>query len=66
MTTPPIFIPSLAHAQRAIEIATQARIGVYDCVYVAVSESLNCELLTADEKLAKNLPNFKIKLLSTF
>lgn len=41
--------------RRAFEISLQARIGVYDCLYVALAEREACELITADEKLVKNL-----------
>ena len=41
--------------RRALAIATAARHGVYDCVYVALAEREGCELVTADDKLVKNL-----------
>ena len=41
--------------RRALAIAKAARHGVYDCVYVALAERENCELVTADDKLVKNL-----------
>jgi predicted nucleic acid-binding protein len=66
MTTPPVFVSSLAVAQRAIQMASKARIGVYDCVYVAIAENEGCEFITADEKLQKNLNLPFIKLLSSF
>jgi predicted nucleic acid-binding protein len=31
------------------------RCGVYDCLYVALAEKESCELITADDKLVKNL-----------
>lgn len=31
------------------------RIGVYDCVYVALAEREGCELVTADAKLVSAL-----------
>jgi len=35
------------------------RIGFYDCLYVALAEREGCELVTADDKLLKNLrPTF--------
>jgi len=40
---------------RAYAIASKARIGVYDCLYVALAERESCELLTADTKLWTNL-----------
>ena len=32
-----------------------ARIGVYDCLYVALAERKACELVTADLRLVTNL-----------
>jgi predicted nucleic acid-binding protein len=40
---------------RAYDIASAARIGIYDCLYVALAERENCELATADDKIIKNL-----------
>ncbi len=55
LTTPPQFFPFQALLLRAIAISSQMRIGVYDCLYVALAEQENCELVTADDKLVKNL-----------
>jgi predicted nucleic acid-binding protein len=45
--------------QRAVTISSQMRCGVYDCLYVALAEQENCEVLTADDKMVKRLqPNF--------
>jgi predicted nucleic acid-binding protein len=46
------YLPLLA---RAFEIASAARIGVYDCLYVALAERETCDLITADDRLVKNL-----------
>ncbi len=44
---------------RAYAIASQARIGVYDCLYVALAEREGCELVTADDRLVRTLqPTF--------
>jgi predicted nucleic acid-binding protein len=40
---------------RAYEISSQARIGVYDCLYVALAEREGCALLTADDRLVRAL-----------
>jgi predicted nucleic acid-binding protein len=40
---------------RAFAIASAARIGVYDCLYVALAERESCGLLTADARLITNL-----------
>ena len=55
MTTAPAFLPSLPLAARAIDISSQLRIGVYDCLYVALAEQEKCEFVTADDKLANNV-----------
>jgi predicted nucleic acid-binding protein len=44
---------------RAYAIASQARIGVYDCLYVALAERKGCEIVTADDRLVRTLrPTF--------
>ena len=46
-------------APRAYEISSQMRIGVYDCLYVALAERESCQLVTADDRLVKTLqPQF--------
>jgi predicted nucleic acid-binding protein len=40
---------------RAVAISSAMRCGVYDCLYVALAEREGCELLTADDKLIKDL-----------
>ncbi len=67
MSTPPRLEPSGRLLPRAIQIFSAARAGVYDCLYVALGEREGCELVTADDKLVKNLqPSFSfIKPLSS-
>lgn len=45
MTTPPRFFPYITLMPRALVFSSQARIGVYDCVYVALAERNNAVLL---------------------
>jgi len=40
---------------RATEISSRTRSGLYDCLYVAMAEREQCELVTADDKLVRNL-----------
>jgi predicted nucleic acid-binding protein len=40
---------------RAMDISSRTRSGFYDCVYVAQAERENCELVTTDDKLVRNL-----------
>ena len=49
---------SLPLLPRAYAISSQARVGVYDCIYVALAEREKCELVTADDKLVKNLQGY--------
>jgi len=55
MTTVPYVSPSYPLTPRAIQVATQARIGVYDCLYVALAEREGCEMVTADARLLNSL-----------
>jgi predicted nucleic acid-binding protein len=36
---------------RAYVIASKARIGIYDCLYVALAERVACDLITGDTHL---------------
>ncbi len=50
---------------RAVELASEKRIGVYDCLYVALAEEQGCSLLTSDARLANVLSDSsRIVLLS--
>jgi predicted nucleic acid-binding protein len=51
----PALHPSLPLLPRAYAISSTARIGLYDCLYVALAEREGCELLTAGDRLVKNL-----------
>ena len=51
----PVLHPSLPLLLRAVEISSQLRVGIYDCLYVALAEAELCDLVTADDKLVKNL-----------
>jgi predicted nucleic acid-binding protein len=55
LTTSPILIPSLPLLLRAADISSTSRVGVYDCLYVALAEREGCELVTADPRLLANL-----------
>ncbi len=68
MRTSPQLSPYRPLLHRAITISSAARIGVYDCLYVALAEREGCELVTADMRLVHNLgPQFPFILpLSSF
>lgn len=54
-STPPQLVNGLFLTPRAIAISSAVRIGVYDCLYVALAEREGCEFVTADAKLVSNL-----------
>jgi len=59
MSTLPQLFACLPLLPRAYAISSQMRIGVYDCLYVALAEREGCDLVTADDKLIKTLkPRF--------
>jgi predicted nucleic acid-binding protein len=51
----PALHPAIPLMPRAYAISSAARVGLYDCLYVALAERESCDLLTADDKLVKNL-----------
>jgi len=55
LITLPLLHLSLPILLRAVEISSQMRVGVYDCLYVALAEGEKCDFVTADDKLAKRL-----------
>jgi predicted nucleic acid-binding protein len=58
LSTCPKLFAYLPLLRRAVEISSQLRVGVYDCVYIALAEQESCELLTADARLASLKPTF--------
>src|SRR5437773_2370569 len=59
LTTPPVMHPYESLLARAVDISSQTRSGLYDCLYVALAEREGCELVTDDQKLIANLmPQF--------
>jgi predicted nucleic acid-binding protein len=65
MTTCPDLLPYVPLMPRALQLARQARIAVYDCLYVALAEREGCEVLTADDRLVRSLPASPIVLLAS-
>jgi len=45
---------SLPLLPRAYAISSSLRIGVYDCLYIALAEHEKCEFVTADDKIVRN------------
>jgi predicted nucleic acid-binding protein len=55
MLDSPALHSSVPRAERAIDIATQFNIAVYDCLYISLAEQEVCEWVTADDKIVRNL-----------
>jgi predicted nucleic acid-binding protein len=55
LKTLPQLHSSLLLLPRAYEISSAMRIGVFDCLYVALAEQESCDLVTADARLISNL-----------
>jgi predicted nucleic acid-binding protein len=55
LRTAPFLHSYLPLLRRAVDISSLMRVGVYDCLYVALAEREGCELVTADAKLVAAL-----------
>ena len=53
--TLPRLLPSFPVLSRAYAISSLSKVGVYDCVYVALAEREGCPFITADDRLIRNL-----------
>jgi predicted nucleic acid-binding protein len=51
----PVIRTAIPLLPRAIDICLRTKQSVYDCLYVALAEREVCDLVTADDKLVKNL-----------
>ena len=51
----PVLHSHFAYVARALDISSKTRGGFYDCLYVALAEREGCDLITADDKLIRNL-----------
>ena len=64
MTTLPVLVRTLPLMPRALVLSSQARIGVYDCLYVALAEQEQCMVVTGDQELVKTFPSIVVPLSS--
>jgi predicted nucleic acid-binding protein len=59
MRFPPVLYSYLSLLPKAFALSSALRVGAYDCLYVSLAEQEGCELVTADDKLIRNLrPHF--------
>ena len=62
MKDAPPLLPSLPLMPRAFALSTQNRIGIYDCLYISLSEQEQCQVVSADTKLVMLFPSQVISL----
>ena len=62
--TPPDLHPYLPLLSKAYSLASAARVGVYDCLYIALAEQEQCKLLSADDRLQRTFPQQVVPLAS--
>lgn len=55
-----------ANLTRAVDMASQARASVYDCLYYVLAEDNGCPFVTADRKILNAFPHGNILDLATF
>jgi predicted nucleic acid-binding protein len=55
LTTPPRVFAFQPLLLRALDISSSMRIGVYDCIYVALAEQEHCDVVTADTTMVRTL-----------
>jgi predicted nucleic acid-binding protein len=60
----PYLFPSLALMSRAYSISSSTRLGIYDCLYVALAQQEQCEIVTDDARLISLFPQHVIPLNS--
>lgn len=51
MRTLPMLFPSMPLLPQATRISSQARVGIYDCLYIVLADEQKCEFMTADDRL---------------
>lgn len=62
LSTPPILHHFVALMPRAMSLSSQMRIGVYDCLYVALAEREQCKVMTSDHRLLAVFPAHTVAL----
>ncbi len=58
---PPLY-PYFDYIDRALQLSSKFRIGVFDCVYVALAEEQECLVVTSDKRFLELFPSLTISL----
>ncbi len=62
LTALPQIYPALSLLPRAYELSSQVRLGVFDCLYIALAEREQCQCVTADKRMLTLFPGTTISL----
>jgi predicted nucleic acid-binding protein len=60
----PPLVPYLTLMPRAYALSSQAKIGIYDCLYLALAEHEQCQVVSADQRLVNTFPGQVVSLSS--
>jgi predicted nucleic acid-binding protein len=64
LNTAPTLIPHVPLLPRARELSSLFRIGVYDCLYLALAEKEHCPVITGDSHLKSSAKGHTVVLLA--
>lgn len=64
MADAPALHPYLKVMQVAFDLSSTLRVGLYDCLYIALAKREQCRVVTADQRLLNTFPAETISLLS--
>lgn len=62
MSLPTEFYDYLPLLASAVELSSSERVGVYDCLYIALSIREQCKVVTADQKMINTFPDQTVSL----
>ena len=54
--------PLYPYIDRAMQLSSKFRIGVFDCLYVALAEEQECQVVTSDKRFLELFPDLTISL----
>jgi predicted nucleic acid-binding protein len=64
MADAPVLHPYLPVMQVAFGLSSTLRVGLYDCLYIALARHESCRVVTADQRLLNTFPGDTISLLA--
>ncbi len=62
LTPCPKLFPYFDYLDRAMQLSSKFRIGVFDCLYVALAEEQECPVVTSDKRFLELFPSMTVTL----